>query len=570
MPRARFSPGFVIPSFAAAVTAGFLSATPSLHAATFTLVNLDGLNEGFNDTTGVEPIGGNWGTTLGEQRRNVFKTAFAIWGTILPSPVDVRVQASFETLFCTATTGILGGALALATAHDFVGAPVANTDYPIALANRLAGTDLTPGMDDINAQFNSSVDDPICLGNVDWYYGLDHEEGGDVDLLAVVLHELGHGLGFITWVNPSTGQYGTGRPDIFSRYLYDRTLGLSWDQMTDTQRAMSSQNTGNLVWGGPLVTGNAWRFLGPAPVVRIDSPASIEGEKPFGTADFGPPLAQPPLTAEVVQAEDGTVPTTDGCQTITNAAQVAGKIAIVERGNCTDLQKTQKAQAAGAVAVIIVNNTSGRPPHLFGSDPSITIPTVSVADDDGFLIQDELSLGSTVIATMGTDPSHLAGTDPEGRVRIYAPSPIEGGSSINHWDVTATPNLLMEPFLRSDLTGVDLTQYAFVEMGWLGAVSGVGIASVGRAPNAYAAPNPFTRATSIRFDTSDAGVVEVMVFDVRGALVKRLPSSWRHAGPQEVRWDGNDTAGRPAPAGVYYWRVSSHGIGQTGRVVRVE
>ncbi len=540
-------------SFLAIVLAGLLVAAPSLQAATFTLINNDGPGEGFNDPTPVASIGGNPGTTLGEQRLNVFRTAGNIWGAILPSNVTIRVQAQF-----------------------IVGAPVANTEYSIALANKLAGTDLAPATNDMNAQFNSSVDNSTCLGTTNWYYGYDHQNGTDVDLLAVVLHEFGHGLGFQTFASLSTGQWLNGRPDIYGRNIYDRSFGQRWDQLSNSQRAASATNTGNLVWNGQFVTGNAHLFLGPAGSVHIDSPASIAGDKPFGTADFGPPLANPPITAEVVEAIDATPPTNDACQPITNAAQLAGKIALIDRGTCTFLSKAQAAQAAGAVAVIIVNNAAGPPPGMSGSDPSMAIPTVSVTQDDGFLIHDEISLGSTVMASIGVDPAHLAGTDPEGRVRLYAPAPVEGGSSVSHFDVPATPNLLMEPFINDDLTSsVDLTQYAFVDIGWLSGTSSVPVGEGGvtviSSPRAYAVPNPFRSATSIRFEMAQAGKTQVEVFDARGVLVKQLPATWRPAGPQAVDWDGIGASGRRAPAGVYFWRVTADGTAaKTGRMVRVE
>jgi hypothetical protein len=575
-PRTRRHSRAIASLFAAA---GLLVASPSLQAATFLLINNDGVGEGFNDPTPVAPIGGNPGTTLGEQRLNVFRTAGAIWGTYLPDNVTIRVQAQFNALTpCDATSGVLGSAGAIAIAHDFTNAPVANTDYSIALANKIAGTDLAPATNDINAQFNSSVDNSTCLGTTNWYYGYDHDNGTNVDLLAVVLHEFGHGLGFQTFANISTGQWSSGgtRADIYGRNLFDRTFGLRWDQMTPSQRAASVTNTGNLVWNGAFVTNNASRFLGPAGMVRIDSPVDIAGEKEFGTADFGPPLGSPAISAEVVEAMDANVPTTDVCSPIVNVAQVAGKIAIIDRGTCTFLSKAQAAQAAGAVAVIIVNNVAGQPPGMSGTDPSMTIPTVSVTQDDGFLIRDQISLGNTVMATIGVDPAHLAGTDPEGRVRLYAPSPAEPGSSVSHFDTPATPNLLMEPFINDDLTSsVDLTQYAFVDIGWLSGTSDVPVGpsrgTVINSPRAYSAPNPFRSATTIRFEMTQDGRTQVEVFDAHGALVKRLPVMWRLAGPQAVDWDGTDAGGKRAPAGVYFWRVTADGTAaKTGRMVRVQ
>ncbi len=558
---------------AAALAALLFSTSAPASAATFTLINLDGAGEGFNDATPATPVGGNPGTTRGEQRLNVFRQACAIWGNILISNVNIRVGAKFDPLTpCDATSGVLGSAGAATTANDFTGAPLANTNYPIALANKLAGTDLAPSTNDITAQFNVSVDDGVCLGSSSWYYGYDHAKGTDVDLLTVVLHEVGHGLGFQTFANISTGAFLNGRPDVYARNLFDRSYGLRWDQMTNSQRAASSTNTGNLVWNGTYVKNAAPQILGPAAIVRIDSPAGVAGEKQFGTADFGGAMPQPSLTVQVVQAEDAVFPTTDGCEAFVNAAQLVGKIALIDRGTCTFAAKAARAQAAGAVAVIIANNVAGTAPGMTGSDPTVTIPVVSITQNDGVLIQDELSAGGVVMATLGTDPAHLAGTDAEGRPRMYAPAPIEGGSSVSHWDVTETPNLLMEPFISSDLTSsVDLTQYLFVDIGWLSGVSAVATGGpVAGAPRAFSSPNPFRSATSIRFQMAQPGRATVEVFDASGALVKRMPLAWRPAGPQVAEWDGNDTRGGRSPAGVYFWRVQAGDDLHTGRMVRVQ
>jgi hypothetical protein len=45
------------------------------HATTITIVNQDGVNEGFNDPTPAAPVGGNPGTTVGAQRLFVFQHA---------------------------------------------------------------------------------------------------------------------------------------------------------------------------------------------------------------------------------------------------------------------------------------------------------------------------------------------------------------------------------------------------------------------------------------------------------------------------------------------------------------
>jgi hypothetical protein len=54
---------------------------------------------------------------------------------------------------------------------------------------------------------------------------------------------------------------------------------------------------------------------------------------------------------------------------------------------------------------------------------------------------------------------------------MYAPNPYQSGSSVSHYDVSAFPNLLMEPAINSDLTHAvtpphDLTFPWLVDIGW--------------------------------------------------------------------------------------------------------
>jgi hypothetical protein len=55
-------------------------------------------------------------------------------------------------------------------------------------------------------------------------------------------------------------------------------------------------------------------------------------------------------------------------------------------------------------------------------------------------------------------------------VLLYAPNPVDTGSSISHWDTSAFPHLLMEPSLASDLPhAVDLTLPLLQDIGWTSA-----------------------------------------------------------------------------------------------------
>jgi len=136
---------------------------PGVIASTITIINADGPGEGFNDPTPVSPVGGNPGTTIGAQRLYVFQHAANIWAGLLPSAVQIRVQAKFDPLLCSSTSGVLGSAGPIQIFRDFTNAPVAGHLYHVALANKISGIDLSTGNDDITMTFNSSVGTSSCL-----------------------------------------------------------------------------------------------------------------------------------------------------------------------------------------------------------------------------------------------------------------------------------------------------------------------------------------------------------------------------------------------------------------------
>jgi hypothetical protein len=67
-----------------------------------------------------------------------------------------------------------------------------------------------------------------------------------------------------------------------------------------------------------------------------------------------------------------------------------------------------------------------------------------------------------------------------------------------------------------------------------------------------AAPNPFSRETTLRFTLSDAGPMTVQVFDLRGRRVRTLADHWLGAGQHELSWDGNGDRGDRLAPGVYF------------------
>lgn len=445
----------------------FVASDKAIAGATITVVNVDGPNEGFNDPTPVAPVGGNPGTTRGQQRLIAFQFAADLWGATLDSNVQIFITAAFNPL----GANVLGSASATFVFSDFgsifpfPGAQVPNTWYHSALADKLAGAELNPGFADINTQFSSDFN---------FYLGLDNNHGPLNDLVVVVLHELGHGLGFANFVNEANGTNLAGRTDIYARHTFDNTVGLLWSDMTNAQRQASAINFSNVVWTGANVTAGVPNVLNfGTPLLRVEPPAPNSGTKQFGTAAFGPPLGSPPITAPVTLVNDGTAAPgggtlTDGCEALP-AGSLTGKIALIDRGLCGFAVKTKIAQDAGALAVIIANNVAGAPPGMAGVDPTIVIPTLSVSLADGNAIKAQLAGGVTV--SMGIDLTIRAGADTLGRARLNAPNPLQAGSSISHYDPIASRNLLMEPAINANLTHNlsapdDLTLELMRDVGW--------------------------------------------------------------------------------------------------------
>jgi hypothetical protein len=424
---------------------------------------------GFADATAAQPVGGNPGLTLGQQRQLVFLQAAALWTAALQPEQDIFVAAQFQAL----PAGVLGSAGASFIWADFPGAEFPNTWYFDGLADHLFQGDLSPPTYDMVARFSI---------NFPFYLGFDNNDPpGTADLLAVVLHEMAHGLNFANAVNEVTGTIPTPPTappgtfsDIYSQYTLDVTTDKVWGAMTNAERAASAINARNVSWSGVHVRRAVPLVLSRGePVLRVHTPALL-GTLMVGTATFGAPLTSAGLSGSVVlglDAADASGPlTTDGCTPLQNA--VFGRIVLIDRGTCGFTVKVKNAQDAGAIAVVIADNVlSVPPPGLGGVDPTITIPTVRVSLPDANALRAALTAGN-VNVTLLVDRSVLAGTDRKrGLMMLNATNPVVLGSSISHFDPVAQRNQLMEPAINPDLTSSvappeDLTKPLLTDLGW--------------------------------------------------------------------------------------------------------
>jgi hypothetical protein len=183
----------------------------------------------------------------------------------------------------------------------------------------------------------------------------------------------------------------------------------------------------------------------PHAVTVNSGPAA--GTYPATGAAFGTPPTFDGLSGDIVAVDDGVIGTgtppgtlTDGCEPYTVPA---GSIALVDRGFCGFVVKAAIAQAAGASAMIVVNNVAGDPITMGGTDPAVTITSVMVSQADGATIRaGGLPVGATIARNpnFGGCGSHTLTMVPDlenGRVIVYNSS--SAGGTCDYFEVVEVP-----------------------------------------------------------------------------------------------------------------------------------
>lgn len=488
---------------------------PGALAATIVIQVADAPGEGFNDPAPFTPVGGNTATTLGEARRKVFEEAARIWGGLVTSSVTIKVEAKFDPLACTSTSASLGGASPTLGYRDFPGAPVPGVIYPAALADALTGIDIaeqsseTTGTPDIRTVFNSTLDSsPTCLGGRRFYYGLDHrlDQNGDgmrdfaSDLLRVVLHELAHGLGFVSLVNPTTGEGSLGsdgvvRLAIFDQFVFDETLALPWTQMSSAQRVQSARNTGKLAWDGPRVNARLNRLtdgISAGRRLRLYAPAPGAAGGPVSHWDTAarPDVLMEPFETSVATsttdfttcllADIGWTVTTRRCPDLANGLPVAtAQNASTPEDTPRRILLTGADPDRDAIRFSVASNPARG--TLSGTAPDLTYTPNANAngmDSFGFTVADDFDVSTTAAVTIDVAPVNDA--------------PQASGRSATATSGQAT-SILLE---ASDVDGDPLT-YLLVNAPTAGQVS------LNGATATYSSNPGFTGSDSFTFRVSD-------------------------------------------------------------------
>jgi extracellular elastinolytic metalloproteinase len=188
--------------------------------------------------------------------------------------------------------------------------------------------------------------------------------------------------------------------------------GLASDSVNAEAQDGKGENNANFATpvdgNNPRMQVYLWTGVGEYEVV-VTAPASVAGSYKATLADFGSALRKG-ISGGIVVANDGagTSPT-DACEPLASAA-VSGKIVLADRGTCTFVLKAQHAQAAGAIGLLVANNTGGTDiAGLGGTDNTISIPVMMISQNDGARLKPVNGVQAT-LQKAATAPLHIDAT----------------------------------------------------------------------------------------------------------------------------------------------------------------
>ena len=170
------------------------------------------------------------------------QAAIDVWSANFKSSVVVSVDASWGR---SSSWGVLGSARPGSFFSAFSGAPDPSLWYSSAAANALAGKDLDKANPEIIIQVNSAAA---------WdTRGDGSPSSSEYDLESVFIHEIGHGLGFLSndAYDPYYGLGSLDQPTPFDAYL-QTSDGRRLADLPTPSKELGAALTSSLVWSGPL------------------------------------------------------------------------------------------------------------------------------------------------------------------------------------------------------------------------------------------------------------------------------------------------------------------------------
>ena len=377
-----------------------------------------------------------------------FQRAVDIWSSLLITAVPIEIEASFTTSEEEDTLGAASANWRCSTTYC----------YPLSLANQLNSEDLDPNDPDILVNISSSED---------WYFGLDGQPGEDQhDFVSVVLHEIGHGLGFsASFRDEEDGTSGYGLevrgdesgklvPVLFDYFILDLDTENEWrrlideDEYTNPSIELAEAITGiKLFWHGT----KTWEANGGHRPVLLWAPEEYGSGSSVSHLDYD---AYPPGTPNELM---------NPFRPRGGAIHEPGELALAMLGDMgwtireQTLQIPQFAAGGGFSSDVVVTNRSST---------ETAAVAIDVWDPEGNALDGNLILG------VGADRFDLS---PSGSRTLTL---SHDGSGLLTGSITVSSDTPVSAVVRFDLIGT-------------------GITGVGASPRLWAAIAPVRRSGNL-------------------------------------------------------------------------
>lgn len=478
-----------------------------------------------------------------QEARNSIEFAFDIWSTHLSSEIPIRIEANWIAL-AENTLGSAGPTNIVQ--FDAVEAPAIgaqpNTWYTIAQASAMTSEDLV-------TQFNSGHDIVMNINcNWDfWYFGTDaNPPAGQIDLVSVVLHEIGHGIGFLGSMSANNdtqeGSYGFGSsttdPIIYDRFAEDGsgTALLNQLQYPNPSNALYEALTGQR--GGLFFNGTNAQGVNEGNRVRLYAPEEWTGGSSYSHLDQSTftgtdnALMRPRIPSAFAIHSPGPVfcgmlgdwgwPLGADCRAFVASESI---IAV------TDLENFELIELEFGVTNVgtPINQSFKISNDISAEDPlsyNISIENSSYSIVPASLAGQTLQPGESVDVTIRYNPQDD---------RIH-----NGVARITH-----NANNAGSP-ISIDLTGESLlaNEVARLEQNF---------------------PNPFNPETTIPFVLPDEASVRLDLYSIDGRLVKTLENGTLPSGRYEAPYNLSDLS-----SGMYLYRLIVNNFADTKKLLIVK
>jgi hypothetical protein len=521
-----------------------------------------------------------------------FQYAVDLWEPLITSTVTITVTARWTPL----APGVLGSASSTSLWRDFAGAPVPGTWYPVALAEKLSGGDLNPDTTDISANFNST------FGT--WYFGTDgNPPPGQYDFVSVVLHELGHGLGFFGSMTVSSGQGswggGSGFPFIFDRFAENGANQqlINTGIFPNPSAALATQLTSNNIFfdgpnanaanggtppklycPGTWTSGSSFSHLDETtfppgnpnslmtPMIGAAEAIHSPGAVTLGLFEDWGWTTTPPAPGSIKWEETFASPTIPpGWRVVDNDGSGSALTYVSQLVFAGTPPDTVSPQAGTRFWWSNFQNANGllidewligpRVPDIEDGD---SLYFYAGAIDQGFADSLKVLISTTdsLVSSFTSVLAYFEVDGPIGAWNLYGfdLSPFAGNDifvAVNYYITDAINN--------SDNVWID--HFLITTQGSTSVDGEEGVFPL--APRLHQNyPNPFNPSTEIAFDITRPSFVSLIVYDLLGREVATLVNADLEPGRHVRSFDASGLS-----SGVYYYRLSAAGVAETKKMI---